>query len=121
MKRWTLKLLGIVLGMSIGWMAAGWMTRDTLASDHRADHPSLEHADDKPHDDPGAAGLAALVPQADDVPWLGPMLTALVGLFAAAVVIGIPSLKYQTPVSPQAAPSAGHDDHGDAHGHPKAH
>lgn len=123
MKRWTIKLLGITVGLILGWIVAGFLPADTKASEPLGD--SLGHAavssGQSAHADAehsSQTNLAALVPAASDAPWLKPVLIGVIGLFAAAVAIGIPSLKYQTPVS---EPVASHDDHHASGAHGQSH
>lgn len=134
MKRLARRTLSVVLGLALGWYIAGMVPGVSLAIDasHRsdasehADHHGPAHGDGQVHHaasetdavhgdhdgedhgdhDPAFAGAKQLVPHWDDIPWFGPMVWTVVGLFVAAVVLGYPALKLRGP-----EPSEPADDH----------
>ncbi len=131
--RITKKLAVVVFGLALGWYVAGIApTAGVSLADDTQSHPKPHHpphdlphhgalqgghgqppthaAADPHHDDhhdPALAAAQLLVPQRGDVGWYRPMLAIAVGLFVAAVVLGIPALKAQRP-DPAADHDAGH-------------
>lgn len=87
--------------------------------EHAAAGGDHGHAGD--HGDHGDTGIIAaqqLVPSQRDVPWLGGVLAAVVLLFIAAVVLGIPALRLRGPLPPDPAEALAHDEghHAEDHG-----
>lgn len=91
-------------------------THAAPAADH--DHAAAEHGEHSEHEEAGFNAARELIPSdpAHDIAWYRPVLMAAVGLFAAAIVLGIPALKLRGPLPPD--PADTHDDHAhdDAHG-----
>ena len=69
---------------------------DPAQESHSTDDAHDAHSADAEHD-VALAAAGQLVPQPEDIPWFGPMLYVVVGLFVAAVVLGIPALKMRGP------------------------
>jgi hypothetical protein len=129
MNRLTRRTVSAIAGVVLGWYVAGVVPTSgplTLASPSMAEDthhapaghtPSGaeghgltapdSHSNDHDGSDPALAAANLLVPQAEDIRWYKPVLIAIVGLFVAAVVLGIPALKLRGPEPPD--PAA--DDH----------
>lgn len=117
MKRMTRRSLAILLGLTLGWYAAGLMpgTSVTMAADGgTSTHKSDEHHDHD-HDADHAPAATMLSVGPSQSPWLSSVLTAAAGLFAAAIVLGIPAMKLRGPEPVEPADHA--DDHHHDHGH----
>jgi len=83
---------------------AGHGERITDGDSHGGGH-------DAPHE---VVSAKLLVPQSGQVPWYRMVIGLAVGLFVAAVVLGVPALKLRGPEPPDPA-AAPHS--GDSHGH----
>ena len=111
MRRLPRRLVGIVLGLCLGWYAAGvigpggtGLASDTETAASADGHASSDHSSTHHEDNPAAA----LLPRADSIRWLRPVLYAALGLFVAAVVLGIPALMLKGPDAPEPDPHDGH-------------
>ena len=113
MKRFTRRILGVVAGLALGWYAQGVVS---MAQNHDATStPNVEQshvtsATGNDHSREGDQGhgdnpATTLRPHQPHIPWLTPVLVAAAGLFAAAVVLGIPAMKIRGPDPPD--PAAG--------------
>jgi hypothetical protein len=107
-KRFARRSLAIVVGLTLGWYAAGFSSAATSGDPH--DAPAGDH-------DEAARAAAELAPTHEPTPWFRPVVGSAVGLFAAAIVLGIPALKLRGPLPPD--PADVHDTHAahDTHGH----
>lgn len=110
MKRTIARVLGISLGIALGWVAAGQLpdVSATFAEDTHA--ATGKHAADPARDgtahgpqgaDAGQRAARQLVPGPQDAPFYGPMLWAVAALFILAVVLGLPALKLRGPDPPE--------------------
>jgi len=113
------RVLGVTIGLALGWSAAGYWSSTTLAQEpdpHHQDHHWVDVTSEGVHDpiphpathtgehdahsqelDQGQQAAAQLVPHPGQVDWYPSVLMALGGLFAAAVVLGVPALKLAAP------------------------
>ena len=133
MNRFTRRTVSAIAGVVLGWYVAGVvptsglpaLASPSMAEDaHHApaghtpsgaeghgltasDTHNNAHNNDHGEADPALAAANLLVPQAEDIRWYKPVLIAIVGLFVAAVVLGIPALKLRGPEPPDPAS----DDH----------
>jgi hypothetical protein len=94
----------VVLGLCLGWYAAGvigpggaGLASDTVAAVSSDGHASSDHSARHDEDNPAAA----MLPQAESIPWLRPVLYAALALFVAAVVLGIPAMMLKGPDPPE--------------------
>ncbi len=113
MKRFTKRIfakLAVLMALGLGWYAAGFMPMGT-ASFAGEQQGGAHHDEAASHPGEHDAGKAAeqLVPTRSDIPWLRPVMTGVVVLFAAAVVLGIPAMALKGPEPPEPAE---HDEHG---------
>ena len=138
MKRWIPKVMGIVLGLALGWGAADWFTnasptaaRSILAADHveataqsepaktaveggASEYPTGFHRRPLSHEDtidPAQRNAWNLVPKNTDIRFMPYVLFGMGGLFLTALIVG-PFVK--KPAEP-AADAHGHGDGGHAH------
>lgn len=118
MNRYLRRMTGVILGLTLGWLAAGWVLANSEPP------ASLTHSTqpvggllDPRHIEVSDKGLAAadqLVPT-ENTSWYRPVVGIAIGLFLAAILLGIPSMKMR---GPEPA-NQGHDDpqtHGSGHG-----
>ena len=99
MKPITRRTIAAVGGLLLGWLAAGFVPGLTL---------SPLHAEEQPHHDAGRDAADLLVPAPDHVGWYKPVVWTIIGLFSAAVLIGIPTKKLK---GPEPVEEHDHDDH----------
>ncbi len=122
MKRWRRRLAGIVVGLSLGYVVAGWWTAlPATAAQTEAHHdaPAASHPDHSEHSkDAHAATL--LSPEGEHLAFVSPVLLTAAGLFVAAVVLGVPALRFRGELPPDPA-DAHHDDHAHDHAHQAHH
>lgn len=101
MKRIRKRVIGVAIGLALGWMAQGyWQAWQSPAA---AQSVPAVHADAAHHQGPRdasaystsenvlpplAVGSSQLIPVDRDIPWLGVALVTAMGLFAAAIVLG---------------------------------
>ena len=128
MSRFTRRTLAVVLGLGLGWYIAGTAGHllpavGALRADNPHDqtasgeaHPSESRSgDDNLSGDVAHGPQAAkdLVPGANDVPFIRPVVYAAAGLFIAAIMLGIPALALRGPEPPDPANEHAHgrDDH----------
>ena len=116
MKRLT-RTLAIVMGLGLGWWVAGLAPQilpgvEASFAD-QDEHGQASEGQSVEHEDSAASEL---VPEKKDAPFYKPVLWAIVGLFIAAVVLGIPALKLRGPEPPDPAAAHGHDDEHDQSG-----
>ncbi len=119
MKRTLRRIIGVSVGLSLGWWAAGLLPGSLSAEPARPGHEApankqhdAAHADDsaaKGHDahheaDAGLIAARQIVPSREQVPWLRPVLLGVGGLFAAAILIGVPLSR----MKPKAEPTSHH-------------
>lgn len=109
-----------MFGLCLGWYFAGLaLPTATLAYDGHGHVAAAGHGGG--HGDNAAIHAAeALRPTPDQVRWYPAVVKTAVGLFVAAVILGIPAMKLRGPEPaepPEHADSAGHDDHGHVAGH----
>ncbi|MEX0777276.1 MAG: hypothetical protein WD042_16350 [Phycisphaeraceae bacterium] len=117
MKRWSRRVLAVIVGLSLGWYAAGWMPaaiRAEAVTPH-AERQAGGHGT-AGGDAHATAPAKELVPQTEHAAWFGTLLIAIIGLFGAAVVLGIPAMKLRTPEAPEPMDTApAHDAGGHEH------
>lgn len=127
MNRITRRTIAAAGGLCLGWFAAGYIPaltathlhaedrphHETEVTDHASatnDHaaPDTDHRATAAahHADPGRDAANLLVPANEDVGWYRPMLFTIGGLFAAAVLIGVPMMKLKAPEPAAAAHDA---------------
>ncbi len=128
MSRFTRRTLAVVLGLALGWYIAGTAghllpgASISLADDPHDQatsgqaHPSESgpgHSNPSEADAHGPQAARDLVPGANDVPFIRPVVYATAGLFIAAIVLGIPALALRGPEPPDPADEHAHgrDDH----------
>lgn len=133
MKRITRRTIGAVIGLSLGWYVYGVVDpilsgKPSFAHEDKAAHQAAPagHAERGKHpaeeDSEHVAGH--LVPADGGAPFIRPVIYAAVGLFVAAIVLGIPAQALRGPEPPDPAEQheahGGHDehDHGGEHAHP---
>lgn len=119
MKRSLRRIIGVVIGLALGWWAAGFLPGSLSAepAGHGNNAPASKQHDAahvadsavKGHDahheaDAGLIAARQLVPTCEQAPWLRPVLLGVGGLFAAAILIGVPLAR----MKPKAEPSAHH-------------
>ncbi|NJL31086.1 MAG: hypothetical protein HC898_05360 [Phycisphaerales bacterium] len=95
----------------------GSLSAEPAKPDHQPPATQQDHAPagnnheaanaDHGHDDAGLKAARELIPPREDVPWLRPVLLGVGGLFAAAVLIGIP-LSRMKPAAAQDGHQASH-------------
>lgn len=111
MKRLTRRTLAIVMGLGLGWWVAG-LAPQILPGVEVSFADQNEHAHSNEgnsvHGEDSAA--SELVPEKKHAPFFKPVLGTIVGLFIAAVVLGIPALKLRGPEPPDPAAAHEHDD-----------
>lgn len=105
MKPWIRRALSVIVGLGLGWYVAGlaptFLQAKETPVEARQDQgeQSLASQSADGHSSPAAM----LVPAHDDVKWFGTMAGAAAGLFVAALVLGIPALRYKSPEPPTAS------------------
>lgn len=105
MKKMTRRLIGIAIGLVLGWYAAGHMTGwantqdapirpgHASSSSHHEDLPTPSHGSDRSAAGHELTAAAKLKPQPQHTRWYSGVLTAVGGLFAGAILLGIPAMK----------------------------
>jgi hypothetical protein len=104
------RMLGVLVGLTLGWYAAGLaFPPGVIASDaHTATNgAAMVHHDD----DPAIAAAAHLVPtdvhgQVAAPTWYRGVLSGAAGLFIAAVALGVPVTRLKTPPPTERAASS---------------
>jgi hypothetical protein len=142
MKRWLRRTLAVVVGLSLGWLAAGFLPSSLSATPNESRpeghvHPSTQPAaaaelthepaveGESGEHDAGLAAAQNLVPAPGSTPWLRPVLFGIAGLFVAALVVGLAvrawGIRDPSIVATEEDQKAAHDDHAhDDHGHDSA-
>lgn len=89
---------------------------ESMPSPPPSEGAHLQDVHQDTHIDPGQRTAAELIPQDEDYGWYRPVVQAVVGLFAAAVLLGVPALRLRGPELPEPA----HDDqhHDPTHSQP---
>lgn len=108
MRRMTRRVIGLAVGLVLGWSAAGYISQG-LAGDMGLTSKSTVAAHAAVHDDHGDAAAHAagmLVPAA--AAWFPAVCTGTVVLFVLAVLLGVPALALKAPEPPD---PAAHDHH----------
>jgi hypothetical protein len=124
MSRFARRTVIVMVGLILGWYAAGMVDFHPADPAHAAD-PAKAGAEDGGKDtgyrkDDGQRAAEALQPKAHDRAYYPTVLKIIIGLFAAAVVIGIiaRAMGYQDPgvvATEEDQAEAHHDDHDDHH------
>lgn len=127
MERLTRRTVGVILGLSLGWWVAGLAPHIvpgvgmSFAGEAQSTSPSVHTVEDD-HGDASGAGHSGgravhLVPRKADAFWYKPVLIAIISLFVAAIVLGIPALRLRGPELPEPADStdAAHDHDAQSH------
>ena len=128
MKRFTRRLIAVVLGLSLGWYAAAegptWFNPEPgYAHEGHATAETAQGAGEQGESNKGHGTADHLVPEREDASFMGMVLWIGVALVASAVVVGVflRALGEEDPgvqASADDAREAHHDDHGhDDHGH----
>jgi hypothetical protein len=113
MKRIRKRVVGVMVGLALGWLAQGWM-QDLLTPAH-AQTPGDSHASspatqaDDEHASHAGAEYLALGP--DGQKWALGLGIGIAGLFALALIVGIPASRYAGPPVAE----SDHDDHAAEH------
>ncbi len=129
MKRFTRRLIAVILGLCLGWYAAAegptWFNPEPGYA--HGDHPTPAEGGEtsaKEGDAKGHGSADHLVPEREDASFMGMVLWIGVALVASAVVVGVflRALGEEDPgvqASADDAREAHHDDHGhdNDHGH----
>jgi uncharacterized protein (DUF1501 family) len=121
MKRIRKRVIGVVMGLALGWLAQGWMQdlfaqAQPPASTAEASSPALQGEDHAI----SHAGAEHLAPGPDGQRWMMGLGLSIAGLFALALIVGIPASRY----AGQPAFESDHDDHashGKLHRHTGSH
>ena len=105
MKRFTRRMIAVVLGLVLGWWAAAFvpMGATIFAGDDQSSGPASlgGHGDgDADHEDDGKQAAEDLIPHRNQIPWLRQVIFGVVALFVAAIVLGIPAMKLKGPDPP---------------------
>ncbi len=128
MKRFTRMVIATAVGLFLGWYVAGIVPEMTVSRaqdiDHRVGDSSVQRHAQNPghgspvtaggdharpgngganlddHHDPAVEAAKLLVPGSEDMPWFGSVMAVVLGLFVAAVVLGVPVLKLRRDQSP---------------------
>ena len=114
------RTVGVLIGLCLGWWGAGLAgpyLSSTAASVAGASAAQPAHEGGIDHGEGHGDATAALVPGAHErlqLGWYRWVLWSALGLFVAAIVLGIPSLALRGPDLPDPADAAGHGD-GDGH------
>ena len=112
MRRWTRRVLGLIVGFGLGWYVAGYLPMDTasFASQAEHGHGAADHASTKSHaggvdhgHDQGTDAARTLTPTNTEIPWLIPVRNGIIALFVLAVVLGWSVLKLKAPDPPDPA------------------
>jgi hypothetical protein len=135
MKRMTRRMIGAVIGLSLGWYVYGVVDpiltgKPSFGHEDKAAHQAApgsapgsapaepgKHAPaagERPAQEGEAHAAQHLVPADGDAPFMGAVVWGTVALFSAGIVLGIPALALRGPEPPD--PAAQHDDHA-GHGH----
>ena len=95
MKRWHRRLLGVVVGLVLGWTAAGWIDAGPrgYAEGASGDHAEQTHDPGSSHGPTAGEQLARHA----ELAWLPYVLGATVGLFIAAAVFGPWAMRFAGP------------------------
>ncbi len=139
LRRLLLRSVAVTCALILGYVAGGLVDQPldstpAYASDakpasaQRDHHDHDDHAAHEKHagSDHGSAHAAGpkavdlIKPNLTEAPFYPFVLKLAVGLFAAAIVLGIPALKLRGPEPVEADDhhdDHAHDDHGHAHGH----
>lgn len=114
-KRSCRKLIAVVLGLFLGWMAADVAFDQLPSAAYGATSPATGAADHA-HEEVKHS-MEALKPTAAS-PWQGKLIRVAILLFLAAVVLGPIAQSLKSPEPPERDEHHGHDDHAHAaHGH----
>lgn len=108
MRRMTRRVIGLAVGLVLGWSAAGYISQG-VAGDMDLTSKSTAAAHGAVHDDHGDAAADAagkLVPA--EAAWFSGVGTGAVVLFVLAVLLGVPALALKAPEPPD---PAAHDHH----------
>ena len=119
MRRTLRRFWAITLGLALGWYAAGLLPGDfdsppqAIAAGSASSSGAAADGKSKAPD-PGEAAAAKLTPESlpQQAPFFSAVVFGTVGLFVAAVVLGVPALalKGEDPSDP--ADTHGHDESG---------
>jgi len=127
MERLTRRTVAVILGLSLGWWIAGLAPHFvpgvgmSFAGEAQSTSPSVHTVEDD-HGDASGSGHSGgraghLVPREADTFWYKPVLIAVISLFVAAIVLGIPALRLRGPEPPESADptDAAHDHDAQSH------
>ncbi|MCC7146441.1 MAG: hypothetical protein IT443_08345 [Phycisphaeraceae bacterium] len=133
MRKKALRWSGVLVGLTLGWLAAGQVGWSNPLPAEHAGTPAVapaaaEHSEasapaqaggEHAGEDMGAAAADQLVPRdANGQPawpdWYRYVIGGIVGLFALAVLLGLPASKLKTPVGPERPAVAAVDHHASA-------
>ena len=114
MKRIRKRLAGVVVGLVLGWLAQGYAfeflaTQEAQASpttQHVTEEGSVQTESTHSHNH---AGAEHLVPHQQGRAWFAGISAGVLGLFALALIVGIPASRFVS----QPPAEDDHDDHHD--------
>lgn len=104
MRRMTRRVIGLAVGLVLGWSAAGYISQGVAGDMDLTSKSTAAVHDD--HGDAAADAAGKLVPA--ETAWFSGVGTGAVVLFVLAVLLGIPALALKAPEPPD---PAAHDHH----------
>lgn len=96
MKKIRRRVLGVMVGLTLGWLAQGYSAQLFVPSEALAQQPAgIEPArTDGERVDAPYAGAEQLLPSGDDMRGFHILVTMTLCLFGAAIVVGVPALSF---------------------------